>query len=161
MTRCSALSGTRHFGGTYRESYIYSNFSSSTRWYAVLSPIEDTKSIIKNINSCGITFIKWNQWVNPATSLPSDDVHHYVIPPKLLLTNGFYFQQTSGTHAPVGKRKGGSLSGRSPAPIADSFNFATIARKHRVLSLREINRNNTHTALASVLIYYGWVSLIC
>jgi hypothetical protein len=29
-----------------------------------------------------------------------------------------------------------------------------------VLNLREINRNNTHPALASVLTYYGWVSLI-
>jgi hypothetical protein len=87
--------------------------------------------------------------------------HHCVIPPKLLLTNRFYFQQNSGTHAPVGKRKGGSLSARSPAPIADSFHVATIARKHSVLNLREINRNNTHSALASVLTYYGWVSLIC
>jgi hypothetical protein len=42
------------------------------------------------------------------------------------------------------------LSGRSPAPIADSFNVATTARKHSVLTLREINRNNKHTALASV-----------
>jgi hypothetical protein len=102
-----------------------------------------------------------DQLVNLATSSPADDVHHYVIPPKLLLTNRFYFEQTSGTHAPVGKRKGGSLSGRSPTPIADSFNVATIARKHCVLNLWEINRNNTHTALASVLTYYGWVSLIC
>jgi hypothetical protein len=81
-------------------------------------------------------------------------------PPKLLFTNGFYFQQTSGIHAPVGKRKGCSLSGRSPASIANSFNIATMARKHSVLNLREINRNNTLTALASVLTYYGWVSLI-
>jgi hypothetical protein len=101
-----------------------------------------------------------NQWVNPATSSPADDVHHYVIPPKLLLTNTFYFQQTPGIHAPVGKRKGGSLSGRNPAPIADSCNVATIARKHSVLNLREINTNNKHTALASVLTYYGRVSLI-
>jgi hypothetical protein len=57
------------------------------------------------------------QRVNTATSSPADDVHHYVIPLKLLLTNRFYFQQTSGIHAPVGKRKGCSLSGRSPAPI--------------------------------------------
>jgi hypothetical protein len=35
-----------------------------------------------------------------------------------------------------------------------------MARKHSVLNLREINRNNTHTALVSVLTYYGWVSLI-
>jgi hypothetical protein len=93
--------------------------------------------------------------VNLATLSPADDIHHYVIPPKLLLTNRFYFQQTSGIHVPVGKRKGGSLSGISPAPIADSSNVATIARKHRVLNLREINRNNTNTALASVLTYYG------
>jgi hypothetical protein len=66
------------------------------------------------------------QLVNTATSSPADDVHHYVIPPKLLLTNRFYFQQTPGIHAPVGKRKGGSLSGRSPAPIADNFNIATM-----------------------------------
>jgi hypothetical protein len=76
------------------------------------------------------------------------------------LTNRFYFQQTSGIHAPVGKRKGCSLSGTSPATIADSFHVATMARKHSVLNLRDININNTHTALASVLIYYGWVSLI-
>jgi hypothetical protein len=101
-----------------------------------------------------------NHWVNPATSSPADDVRHYVIPPKLVLTNIFYFQQTSGIHAPVGQRKGCSLSGRIPAPIADSSNVATIAREHSVLNLREINRNNTHTALASVLTYYGWVSLI-
>jgi hypothetical protein len=97
----------------------------------------------------------------PGTSSPADDVHQYVIPTKLLLTNRFYFQQTSGTHTPVGKRKGGYLSGRSPAPIADSFNAATVARKHSMLNLREINRNNMHTALASVLTYYGWVYLIC
>jgi hypothetical protein len=98
--------------------------------------------------------------VNPATLSPADDVHHYVIPPKLLLTNRFYFQQTSGIRAPVGKIKGGSLSGRCPALIADSSNVATIARKHSVLNLREINRNNKHTALASVLTYKGRVSLI-
>jgi hypothetical protein len=87
--------------------------------------------------------------VNTATSTPADDVHLYVIPPKVT-TDQFYFQQTSGIHAPVGKINGGSLSGRSPASIADSFNIATMARKHRVLNLREINRNNKYTALASV-----------
>jgi hypothetical protein len=89
------------------------------------------------------------QLVNMATSSLAD-VHHYVIPTKLLLTNRFYFQQTSGIRAPVGKRKGCSLSSRSPAPIADSFNVAIMARKHSVLNLREINRNNKHTALAMV-----------
>jgi hypothetical protein len=107
-----------------------------------------------------VTEVFSNQLVNPATSSPADDVHYYVILPKLLLTNRFYFQQTSGIHAPVGKRRGGSLSGRSPASIADSSNVATIGRKHSVLNLQEINRNNTHTALAFVLTYYGRVSLI-
>jgi hypothetical protein len=87
--------------------------------------------------------------------VPASGVHHYVIPQKLLLTNRLYFQQTSGIRAPMGKKRGCSLSGRSPAPIADSFHVATMTRKHSVLNLREINRNNTHTALASVLPYYG------
>jgi hypothetical protein len=38
------------------------------------------------------------QRVNTATSSPADDVHHYVTPEKLLLTNRFYSQQTSGGH---------------------------------------------------------------
>jgi hypothetical protein len=42
-----------------------------------------------------------------------------------------------------------------PPPIADSFHVAIMARKHSVLNLPQINRNNTHTALASVLTYYG------
>jgi hypothetical protein len=79
----------------------------------------------------GFGLILSRQLVNTATSSPADDVRHYVIP-SLLLTNRFYFQQTSGIHAPVGKRKGCSLSGRSPASIADSFNIATMARKQRV-----------------------------
>jgi hypothetical protein len=54
-------------------------------------------------------------------------------PPKV---TWFYFQQTSGIHAPVGKRKGCSLSGRSP--IADSFHVPTMARKYIVL---EFTRN--------------------
>jgi hypothetical protein len=45
-------------------------------------------------------------------------------------------------------------------PIADSFNVATMARKHSMLNLREFNRYNTHSALASVLTYYGRVSLM-
>jgi hypothetical protein len=67
----------------------------------------------------------------------------------------FYFQQTSGIHAPVGKGKGCSLSDRRPGLIADIFHVATVAKKHRALNLREINKNNTHTAFASVLTYYG------
>jgi hypothetical protein len=46
-----------------------------------------------------------------------------------------------------GNRKDCSLSGGSPAPIADSFLVATMTRKHSVLNLREINRNNTHMLL--------------
>jgi hypothetical protein len=41
-----------------------------------------------------------------------------------------------------------------PPPIVDSFHVATMASKHSVLDLREINRNNKHTTLASVLTYY-------
>jgi hypothetical protein len=41
-----------------------------------------------------------------------------------------------------------------PPPTADSFHIATMARKRSVLNLREINRNNRHTALASMLTYY-------
>jgi hypothetical protein len=63
-------------------------------------------------------------------------------------------------HVPVGKRKGCSLAGRSLAPIAESFRVAKMAKKLRVLNLREINRNNTHSALASMLTYYGSFSLI-
>jgi hypothetical protein len=94
------------------------------------------------------------QRVNTATSSPADDVHHYVIPQKLLLTNRFYFQQTFGIHALVGKRKCCSLSRSSPAPVADSFHVATMAWKQRVKFTR-ISRNNTHTALASVSTFYG------
>jgi hypothetical protein len=72
------------------------------------------------------------QQVNSATSSPADEVHHYVIPQKLLLTNRFYFQQISGIHAPVGKKKMLLLSGSSHALIADSFHVATMARKQRV-----------------------------
>jgi hypothetical protein len=80
------------------------------------------------------------QLVNTATSSPADDVHHYVIPPKLLLTNRLYFHQTSDIHAPGGKRKGCSLSGRSPAPIADSFNVVTMASKQCVKFTRNYQK---------------------
>jgi hypothetical protein len=62
-------------------------------------------------------------------------------PPKV---TRFYFQQTSGIHAPVGGKKGCSLSVRSSAPIADSSNVATMARKHSVLNLREGNKQYAH-----------------
>jgi hypothetical protein len=72
------------------------------------------------------------QQVNTATSSPADDVHHYIIPQQLLLTSRFYFQQTSGIHVPVGKRKGCSSSSRSPGPIADSFHFSNGKETKRV-----------------------------
>jgi hypothetical protein len=56
----------------------------------------------------------------------------------------------------VGKRKGCSLSGRSPAPIAGSFHVATMARKLSVLNLREMNRNNTLLLLRCELITDGF-----
>jgi hypothetical protein len=84
-----------------------------------------------------------------ASSLPADDVHHYVVPK---VTGDQYFQQTSGIHVSVGKRKGCSLSSRSPAPIAA---FMLLQwQGNSVLNLGEINRNNMHTALAFVLTYY-------
>jgi hypothetical protein len=54
-----------------------------------------------------------------------------------------------------GKEKAVLYSVEVPPSIADSSNVTTIARTHSVLNLREINRNNTHTALASVLTYHG------
>jgi hypothetical protein len=99
--------------------------------------------LLFNVQLC---FWKYVAYLVPATEhgylSPTDDVRHYVIPQKLL--------DSIFKKLPV----------CSPAPIADSFHVATMARKHSVLNLREINRNNTHTALASVITYYGWVSLI-
>jgi hypothetical protein len=89
-----------------------------------------------------------------ATLSPADDMHHYVIPQKLLLTIRFYLEQTSDIYVPVGKIKGCCLFGRSPAPVADNFHVATMARKHSMLNLQEINRNTMHTALYSMLNYY-------
>jgi hypothetical protein len=155
MISCLAYSSTLKIQATcYSETSV--DFQRTTRRY-----IPNDRTLLNHFCENLKSYIFSNQLVNPATSSPADDVHHDVIPPKLLLTNRFYFQQTSSIHEPVGKRKGCSLSGRIPAPIADSSNVATIERKHNVLNLRTINRNNTHTALASGLTYYGWVSLIC
>jgi hypothetical protein len=102
------------------------------------------EDILVPVNEHGYFVASW--WRTP--------LHH---PPKV---TRFYFQQTSGIHVPVGKRKGCSLSGRISAPIADSSHVATVARTHSVLNLRKIKTNNTHTTTVSVLTYYGWVSLI-
>jgi hypothetical protein len=90
------------------------------------------------------------QRLHTATSSTADDVDHYVIPQKLL--------DSTFNKLPVFIRqweKGSSSSGRSPAPIADSFHVAAMVRKHSVLNLLEINKENTNIALASVLTYYG------
>jgi hypothetical protein len=36
-----------------------------------------------NLERAGV--VEWNQLVNPATLLPADDVHHYIIPPKVTI----------------------------------------------------------------------------
>jgi hypothetical protein len=86
--------------------------------------VSHSRGILKPVSEPGYFVASW--WRTP--------LHD---PPKVILTNRFYFQQTFDIHTPVGKRKGGSLSGRSPAPIVDSSNVATIARKQRV----EFTRN--------------------
>jgi hypothetical protein len=42
---------------------------------------------------------------------------------------------------------------------AESSSAATMTRKQRALDFREINRNNIHTVLASVLTYYRFFFL--
>jgi hypothetical protein len=90
------------------------------------------------------------QRLNTATSSPPDDVHHYVIPPKLLdsIFNKLPVRQWE-------KEKAVLYPVEVSPPIADSFYVAIMARKHSVVNLREINRNNTHAALGSVLTCYG------
>jgi hypothetical protein len=105
---------------------------------------------------CIFVYIFLYQRLNTATSSPADDVRHYVIPQNVL---DYIFNKLPVFMSQL-KKKGCSLFGRSPAPLANSFHVAPMERKHSVLNLREINRNNTHTALASVLTYYGGVSLI-
>jgi hypothetical protein len=46
-----------------------------------------------------------NQLVSPATSSPADDVHHYVIPPKLLLTIDSIFNKLPVFMRQWGKEK--------------------------------------------------------
>jgi hypothetical protein len=77
-------------------------------------------------------------------------------PPKVTIfyfSTNFRYSCASGT-----KEKAALYPVEVPPPIADSFHVATMARKQSVLNLREIDRNNTHTSLASMLTYYGWVS---
>jgi hypothetical protein len=96
------------------------------------------------------------QRLNAATSSPADDVHHYVIPHNLL--------DSIFNKLPVFIRQWGKEKGvLYPLQVPPSQHAAFMLPQwqgNRVLNLREINRNNTHTALASVLTYYGRVSLI-
>jgi hypothetical protein len=63
-----------------------------------------------------ITSVFLRQRVNTATSSPADDLHHYVIPQKLLLTDKFYFQQTSCIHAQWEKEKAAVYPVEVPPP---------------------------------------------
>jgi hypothetical protein len=69
------------------------------------------------------------QQLNTATSPPADDIHHYVISQKLLDS---IFNKLPLFIRHWEKRKGCSVSGRSPALIADSSLVATMARKQRI-----------------------------
>jgi hypothetical protein len=73
-------------------------------------PVWETLQIKISVRVSSTKHLLFCQRVNTAISLPADDVHHYVIPQKLLLTNRFYFQHTSSINAPVGKRKGWIVS---------------------------------------------------
>jgi hypothetical protein len=98
------------------------------------------------------------QKLNTATSLPADDVHNYIIPQKLL--DAIFNKRPVFMHQWERQKAVLYLVEVLPALIADSLYVATMARKHSVLNLLEINTNNMHTALTSVLTYYGQVSLI-
>jgi hypothetical protein len=67
----------------------------------------------------------------------------------LLLTNRSIFNELPVFMLRWKKEKAVLYPVEVPPPIADSFNVATMARKHSVLNLQEINRNNKHTAHAS------------
>jgi hypothetical protein len=106
-----------------------------------------------------------NRIVQVAILVPASERGYFVAswwrtplrhPPKV---TRFYFQQTLIFMRQWEKKRLFFID-RSPVPIADSFHVATMARRNSALNLREINRNNTHTALATVLSYYGRVYLI-
>jgi hypothetical protein len=90
------------------------------------------------------------QQLDMATSSPADDVHHYVIPQKLL--DSIFNKLPLFMHQ--WEKKAVLYLVEVPPPMADSFHVATMARKYSMLNLREINRNNMHTTLACVLTYY-------
>jgi hypothetical protein len=83
--------------------------------------------------------------------LPADDVHHYGIPQNLLDS---IFSKLPVFMRQWEKEKAVLYPVEFPPPWQTAF-MLPMARKHSVLNLREINRNNTHTALASVLTYHG------
>jgi hypothetical protein len=89
--------------------------------------------------------------MNTATSSPADDVHHYVIPQKLL----DYIFNKFPVFMHQWEKERDLLYPAKSCPHSRQLSCYTMARKHSVLNLREINRKNTHAALASVLTYYG------
>jgi hypothetical protein len=91
-----------------------------------------------------------------ATSSPADDVHHYVVPQKL---PDSIFNKLSVFMRQWEKEKAVLYQVKFPPPYQTAFMLPQW-QGNSLLNLRKINRNNTHTALASVLTYYGWVSLI-
>jgi hypothetical protein len=107
----------------------------------VLSPINMANILVPATEHC---YFAASWWHTP--------LHH---PPKL---TRFYFQQTSCINVPVGKWKGCSLSRKKSRPHCRHLSCCHNGKETQLV---KFTRNNTHTALASVLTYYGWVSLIC
>jgi hypothetical protein len=101
---------------------------------AVSCKVNIPQGLHAKLTPCNIRFY-WYNCVSDWTRLLRCQLMTYTITSSPIVTR-FYFQQTSSIRVPVGKRKVCSLSGRSPAPIADSFHVATMARKHIVLNLR-------------------------
>jgi hypothetical protein len=89
------------------------------------------------------------QRLNTASSSAADDVNHYVIPQKLLdsIFNKF----------PVFMRQWEKKAVLYPVEVPPPWQTAFMLPQwqgNSVLNLRETNKNNMHTALASVLNYY-------
>jgi hypothetical protein len=91
------------------------------------------------------------QRLNTATSSPADGVHHYVIPQKLLDS---IFNKLAVFMRQQEKEKAVLYPVEVPPPWQTTIMLPQW-QGNSVLNLRGINRNNTHTALTSVLTYHG------
>jgi hypothetical protein len=89
--------------------------------------------------------------VNATTSSPADDVHHYVIPQKLLDP---IFNKLPVFMRQWEKEKVVLYPAEVQPPQQTAFMLPQW-QGNSVLNLRENNRNNKYIALASVLTYYG------